>query len=489
MTLGKKRALDKLHADNRFYKAQTIKVEQPSGSSSNKVVRKSLPYHFERPVDQKPLTDFFQYYSSPSQASLEVIQIDDDDDVGAAPAVGNCRVDGFTQTDPDESNEPLSFYQNTTSENSSLVLHGDASTGMQIDPIEEEQDCLSRSSSASVLVIHDNPTKQTYEVDKILHLIETADGIRFLVKWKHYPYDLSTVESFKSMTDCEKLQIEDFYERRELQIAGSYRQAKIYIENWVDKKYENVFPRDFQFIVNNILSKEVHDAVLKSHDRFVTKNRTAAACKCDKDEAVRIMGTKPAYTSDGRIRDDFPADEGIIECSTDCPCGRSFTFLRSYAFGSKRQAVPHSHLSNSKKRLECENGCEHPKNSFVMEYCGKVMTMKAAKSRSVRYLYNMDGVTKEKCLFVIDAFHHGNEARFANHSCDPNMKVQFVFVERFGPSYHRIAFFANRDIEKGEELTFDYYGGMEDKEYNLLCKGRGKKSCLCESENCRGYLI
>uniref|UniRef100_A0A915EBS7 Uncharacterized protein n=1 Tax=Ditylenchus dipsaci TaxID=166011 RepID=A0A915EBS7_9BILA len=133
-------------------------VEQPSGSSSNKVVRKSLPYHFERLVDQKPLTDFFQYYSS-----LEVIQIDDDDDVGAAPAVGNCRVDGFTQTDPDESNEPLSFYQNTTSENSSLVLHGDASTGMQIDSIEEEQDCLSRSSSASVLVIHDNPTKQTYE--------------------------------------------------------------------------------------------------------------------------------------------------------------------------------------------------------------------------------------------------------------------------------------------------------------------------------------
>uniref|UniRef100_A0A915CZG9 Histone-lysine N-methyltransferase n=1 Tax=Ditylenchus dipsaci TaxID=166011 RepID=A0A915CZG9_9BILA len=528
MTLGKKRALDKLHADNRFYKAQTIKVEQPSGSSSNKVVRKSLPYHFERPVDQKPLTDFFQYYSSPSQASLEVIQIDDDDDVGAAPAVGNCRVDGFTQTDPDESNEPLSFYQNTTSENSSLVLHGDASTGMQIDPIEEEQDCLSRSSSASVLVIHDNPTKQTYEVDKILHLIETADGIRFLVKWKHYPYDLSTVESFKSMTDCEKLQIEDFYERRELQnviakglhrssmpffydlsqspgfyrfhehedtlnrIAGSYRQAKIYIENWVDKKYENVFPRDFQFIVNNILSKEVHDAVLKSHDRFVTKNRTAAACKCDKDEGCKgskccpqIMGTKPAYTSDGRIRDDFPADEGIIECSTDCPCGRSCP-MRLVQRGRQFPIVI---FRTVKKGWSVRTAVNIPKNSFVMEYCGKVMTMKAAKSRSVRYLYNMDGVTKEKCLFVIDAFHHGNEARFANHSCDPNMKVQFVFVERFGPSYHRIAFFANRDIEKGEELTFDYYGGMEDKEYNLLCKGRGKKSCLCESENCRGYLI
>uniref|UniRef100_A0A915D0R6 SET domain-containing protein n=1 Tax=Ditylenchus dipsaci TaxID=166011 RepID=A0A915D0R6_9BILA len=167
------------------------------------------------------------------------------------------------------------------------------------------------------------------------------------------------------------------------------------------------------------------------------------------------MGTKPAYTSDGRIRDDFPADEGIIECSTDCPCGRSCP-MRLVQRGRQFPIVIFR------------------TNSFVMEYCGKVMTMKAAKSRSVRYLYNMDGVTKEKCLFVIDAFHHGNEARFANHSCDPNMKVQFVFVERFGPSYHRIAFFANRDIEKGEELTFDYYGGMEDKEYNLCARAAAK---------------
>ena len=44
----------------------------------------------------------------------------------------------------------------------------------------------------------------------------------------------------------------------------------------------------------------------------------------------------------------------------------------------------------------------------------------------------------------------------------------------------RMCFFAKRDIEKGEELTFDYQWA------NVM----GKKStkCLCGEENCRGYI-
>ena len=49
---------------------------------------------------------------------------------------------------------------------------------------------------------------------------------------------------------------------------------------------------------------------------------------------------------------------------------------------------------------------------------------------------------------VIDAGVDGNEARFVNHACDPNcesvIENRRVFIE------------AIRDIEPGEELTYDY---------------------------------
>lgn len=48
----------------------------------------------------------------------------------------------------------------------------------------------------------------------------------------------------------------------------------------------------------------------------------------------------------------------------------------------------------------------------------------------------------------IDSF-----GRYLNHSCDPNLEVHAVRIETIIPV---IAFFANRDIEINEELTFDY---------------------------------
>jgi len=40
--------------------------------------------------------------------------------------------------------------------------------------------------------------------------------------------------------------------------------------------------------------------------------------------------------------------------------------------------------------------------------------------------------------------------------CDPNMAVYGVYINNLDIRLPRIALFAVRDIEKGEELTFDY---------------------------------
>ncbi|MFH0830773.1 MAG: SET domain-containing protein-lysine N-methyltransferase [Parcubacteria group bacterium] len=57
-----------------------------------------------------------------------------------------------------------------------------------------------------------------------------------------------------------------------------------------------------------------------------------------------------------------------------------------------------------------------------------------------------------------------NEARFINHSCEPNCGIKNVFT-----------LVALRDIELGEELTFDY-AMIEDSWWKFQC-GCGAPSC------------
>jgi histone-lysine N-methyltransferase SETD2 len=53
---------------------------------------------------------------------------------------------------------------------------------------------------------------------------------------------------------------------------------------------------------------------------------------------------------------------------------------------------------------------------------------------------------------VIDATTHGSRARFLNHSCEPNCRIENWAVGR----ERRIGVFSARPIAAGEELTIDY---------------------------------
>ena len=53
---------------------------------------------------------------------------------------------------------------------------------------------------------------------------------------------------------------------------------------------------------------------------------------------------------------------------------------------------------------------------------------------------------------IVDATVKGNESRFINHSCDPNCDARVVNIN----NEYRIIFFANRNINAGEEITYDY---------------------------------
>ena len=79
---------------------------------------------------------------------------------------------------------------------------------------------------------------------------------------------------------------------------------------------------------------------------------------------------------------------------------------------------------------------------------------------------------------VIDATHGGNEARFINHSCDPNCDA---IIEK-----RRVYIEANRTIRKGEELAYDYNYERTPK---TTKKDERLYRCLCGADSCRGTIL
>jgi [histone H3]-lysine9 N-trimethyltransferase SUV39H len=56
----------------------------------------------------------------------------------------------------------------------------------------------------------------------------------------------------------------------------------------------------------------------------------------------------------------------------------------------------------------------------------------------------------------LDSFFYGNESRFINHSCDPNVQSFNLSGQYESTTLHHIGLFASRKIIIGEELTMDY---------------------------------
>lgn len=79
---------------------------------------------------------------------------------------------------------------------------------------------------------------------------------------------------------------------------------------------------------------------------------------------------------------------------------------------------------------------------------------------------------------VIDAGRGGNEARWINHSCDPNCETN--------EEDDRIFVYALRAIEPGEELFYDYKIVPAERRTKALEKNF---ACLCGTAKCRGTML
>ncbi len=120
------------------------------------------------------------------------------------------------------------------------------------------------------------------------------------------------------------------------------------------------------------------------------------------------------------------------------------------------------------------------KGTRIIEYQGERISTAEGDSR-----YDDDqGEQAHVLLFtvdkktVIDGGVNSNEARYINHSCDPNCEAieenKRIFIE------------AIRTIQAGEELCYDYsLHRVEDDEGDI----EKRYPCRCGSAHCRGTLL
>jgi SET domain-containing protein len=120
-----------------------------------------------------------------------------------------------------------------------------------------------------------------------------------------------------------------------------------------------------------------------------------------------------------------------------------------------------------------------PAGTRLVEYAGERLTTAQSDAR-----YPDEGDRHHTFLFaidddiVIDAAVNGNEARFINHSCDPNCDAVI--------DDERIWIESIRDIEPGEELAYDYAYELEERHTPAAKK---RYPCRCGAATCRGTIL
>ncbi|MFZ0479757.1 MAG: SET domain-containing protein-lysine N-methyltransferase [Terriglobales bacterium] len=123
-----------------------------------------------------------------------------------------------------------------------------------------------------------------------------------------------------------------------------------------------------------------------------------------------------------------------------------------------RKSAIHSYGCYTTKRIR--------KGTLIVEYVGEPLSYEEADDLyddyENTYLFGLDGGKR-----ILDGY---GVAAFVNHSCKPNCETDQIAGKMW--------IIALRDIEPGEELTYDY----------CLYDGEDDAPCRCGSKRCRGSL-
>ncbi|KAI0063379.1 hypothetical protein BV25DRAFT_424390 [Artomyces pyxidatus] len=196
-------------------------------------------------------------------------------------------------------------------------------------------------------------------------------------------------------------------------------------------------------------------------------------------EALESMTCECSYTHGVDSPEDACGEDCInrltqVEClPEDCRCRK---YCQNQRF-QRREYSPIEIVQTEKKGFGLRAG-QDLRDAFIYEYVGDVVSnpsfvkrMREYAEEGIRHFYFM---MLQKDEFI-DATKRGGIGRFANHSCNPN-----CYVAKWTVGQHvRMGIFANRNIKKHEELTFNY---------NVDRYGHEAQPCYCGEAKCVGYI-
>jgi SET domain-containing protein len=110
-----------------------------------------------------------------------------------------------------------------------------------------------------------------------------------------------------------------------------------------------------------------------------------------------------------------------------------------------------------------------PHDTHIIEYTGEKISTRESHRRLAQgnaYIFRLN------YRYAIDGEALENLARYINHSCDPNCASDKIAG--------RLWIIAIRDIQAGEELTYNY--GYTQENYQQY-------PCTCGAKNCCGYIL
>ncbi|KAG1048707.1 hypothetical protein G6F43_008924 [Rhizopus delemar] len=166
----------------------------------------------------------------------------------------------------------------------------------------------------------------------------------------------------------------------------------------------------------------------------------------------------------------------FYECDPKhCPCGPKCSNNR---FQKKQRKYKLEVFKTDQRGWGLRTLEDIKKGAFVIEYRGEIISQKLCEERMCT-----DYVNENNFYFleyskgeVIDACTKGTEARFINHSCDPNCHIEKWSYR--GEAHFGV--FASKDIPAYSELSYDYNFSTFNVENEQMCH--------CGSESCRGTI-
>ncbi|KKK21724.1 hypothetical protein P175DRAFT_0434623 [Aspergillus ochraceoroseus IBT 24754] len=173
----------------------------------------------------------------------------------------------------------------------------------------------------------------------------------------------------------------------------------------------------------------------------------------------------------------YECDDSI--CGLGPECGnRSFEDLKQRTKAGGKYNIGVEVIKTEDRGYGVRSNRTFEPDQIIVEYTGEIITQAECEKR-MRTVYK-----KNECYYlmyfdqnmIIDAT-RGSMARFVNHSCQPNCRMEKWTVA----GKPRMALFAgDRGIMTGEELTYDYNFDPYSQ--------KNVQQCRCGAPKCRGIL-